>query len=315
MSFLTSRAALLTSRKEKNHAQKVRLATVRSLHHSKANFSEITDEEHGRCLLHEAAVDGDVESVKAMISAFYFSERARRRKGAGADLNQRDVGGNTALMLAAERGFPQVIMVLAAGKADVNARDPVGRTALIAAAKTGKGEAIKALVLCKAVLNTRTRTGVTALHLAAEWNQPTACELLVQAKADLNVRDSHGRTPTWIASAMGREKAISLFIAAGANVHSADKHGRTPHDVAQVWVLGGGLFSFNQHMVQSSLAGICLFCWCALGLVPWSFRGCCSSSLRRVRASSNSRQKILVHSRVYTFDHGQNKNEKENNLI
>ena len=68
MSFLTSRAALLTSRKEKNHAQKVRLATVRSLHHSKANFSEITDEEHGRCLLHEAAVDGDVESVKAMIS-------------------------------------------------------------------------------------------------------------------------------------------------------------------------------------------------------------------------------------------------------
>ena len=57
---------MLTSRRQKNHGHKRRLNLVRSLHHSKADFNAVIGD-HGRALIHEAVVDGDVESIKAML--------------------------------------------------------------------------------------------------------------------------------------------------------------------------------------------------------------------------------------------------------
>lgn len=58
-----------TRRLDANVVQQRRLKLVRSLHHSKADLrTPLETDDKGRTLLHEAALDGDVASVTAMIS-------------------------------------------------------------------------------------------------------------------------------------------------------------------------------------------------------------------------------------------------------
>jgi hypothetical protein len=64
-----------------------------------------------------AACNGHVEIVKLLLQK-------------GADPNARNIGSNTALMLAARRGHVEVVNALIAGGVDVNARDRSGGTAL-----------------------------------------------------------------------------------------------------------------------------------------------------------------------------------------
>jgi hypothetical protein len=64
-----------------------------------------------------AACNGHVEIVKLLLQE-------------GADPNARNIGSNTALMLAARRGHIEVVKALIAGGVDVNACDRSGGTAL-----------------------------------------------------------------------------------------------------------------------------------------------------------------------------------------
>jgi len=48
----------------------------------------------------------------------------------GIDVNMRDEHGRTALMVAAEKGYPEIAELLIDYGADVNARDNHGRDAL-----------------------------------------------------------------------------------------------------------------------------------------------------------------------------------------
>ena len=67
--------------------------------------------------LFEAAYQGNVQKVKALIAA-------------GANVNTRNQGGDTALMLATLKGYDDVVKVLIDAEADVNARNNHGLTAL-----------------------------------------------------------------------------------------------------------------------------------------------------------------------------------------
>jgi uncharacterized protein len=64
----------------------------------------------------------------------------------GADVNARDCDGDTALMLAAERGHIELVKVLLKNGADVNAENLNGETALMRAAENDRAAAVKILL-------------------------------------------------------------------------------------------------------------------------------------------------------------------------
>ncbi len=84
----------------------------------------------------------------------------------GAQIDLTDESGQTALMLAADRGdIDQARALLDAG-AEVKLTDPHGATALMRAVQSGNAELVALLIFWKADVNARRDDGATALTLA-----------------------------------------------------------------------------------------------------------------------------------------------------
>ena len=66
--------------------------------------------------------------------------------GAGADVNQADKDGTTALMVAPKKGHRDVVELLVGAGADVNRADKDGTTAPMSASKKGHRDVVEALV-------------------------------------------------------------------------------------------------------------------------------------------------------------------------
>ena len=92
-------------------------------------------------------------------------------------------GMNEDLKRAAERGnLPEVKRLLAAG-AEVNAKDLEGQTALIWASKQGHLEVVRTLLATRADVNPKGKDGWTALMGATKNGHRDVAELLRQAGA------------------------------------------------------------------------------------------------------------------------------------
>ena len=85
----------------------------------------------------------------------------------GEDVNQRDVGDETALMVAAGFGYDNVVLALVEHGADLEARDASGRTALHHAALDASFSAYDYLVAQGADPNVRCDEGYTAAEYAS----------------------------------------------------------------------------------------------------------------------------------------------------
>ena len=83
-------------------------------------------------LLKEAINKNDIATVNDLIKA-------------GADINAKSKGGDTALIWAASRGRTEIVNTLIEVGADINAKDNNGWTALMSAARDGNTETVKAL--------------------------------------------------------------------------------------------------------------------------------------------------------------------------
>ena len=105
--------------------------------------------------LHRAAQTGDVDGLKAILSA-------------GVDVNGRDDQGWTALMHAANKGYPLLV---------------------------------ESLLTAQAAPDIRAPDGATALFIAALHGHPEIIELLMEAGADITVRGPKGRTASDVARA------------------------------------------------------------------------------------------------------------------
>ncbi|MBE6462711.1 MAG: hypothetical protein E7005_03000 [Alphaproteobacteria bacterium] len=93
----------------------------------------------------------------------------------GADVNQKDETGKTALMEASRRGHKEVVEFLIQKGADVNKEDDYGWTALMWTSRKGRNEIV---------------------------------ELLIQNGADVNVKDYKGRNAVMVAYDNETKKAI-----------------------------------------------------------------------------------------------------------
>jgi len=116
-----------------------------------------------------ADLDGDTETVRGLIQQ-------------GADINQRDDYGRTALMFAVMNMHYETMKVLLEDGADVQTRSTDGGTALMAAAgMAGDLRMVQALLDRGADVHARLReTNETALTLAEKYGRNEIAQLLRQ---------------------------------------------------------------------------------------------------------------------------------------
>ncbi|KAK2068754.1 hypothetical protein P8C59_003377 [Phyllachora maydis] len=121
--------------------------------------------------------------------------------GRGADVNQKNHSGQTALHLVASKNQLEVARTLCGHDppASARVRDQRGQYALHRAAAVGAGPMVRLLLQHRSPLDAADAAGYTALHHAvAEGHGDTAVELL-KAGADPAPKNRDGHTPLQLA--------------------------------------------------------------------------------------------------------------------
>lgn len=142
--------------------------------------------------LFAAARAGDAARIKHLIET-------------GGDPRAVDEAGETALMHAAHHGHVAAVAVLVAVGVDVNAASPQGWTALAKAAYNGETdrgyvEVIEVLAEAGAALDARIFFGITPLMLAAGGGDAAVVEWLINNGADVLATNEGGRTARMMAN-------------------------------------------------------------------------------------------------------------------
>ncbi len=156
----------------------------------------------------EAARRGDVEAVRSLLRD-------------GADPNLAAGDGLTALHVAAEQGFVEVVELLLDAGANVTAKTNIGEyEPLHLASRFGHAEVVRVLLEAGAEpAAVATTTGVSPLHLAAKApNGEEAVRVLLEHGAPVDTRESAaGQTPLIFAASYGRDAAIRELLEHGAD--------------------------------------------------------------------------------------------------
>ncbi len=173
-----------------------------------------------------------------LIKAIYDGklDEARRLLASGADINEANDQGITALMQAAEgtaympNSTPAVAMLLDKGAA-VDAVDLKGRTALFLATMEGKDEAMALLIAHKANVNQRSTEGATPIFQAVYFGKIAGAKMLIEKGADIEIGDAQQATPLMIAAEgtaymPNNAPLVTLLLEKGAKVDSVDVRGR-----------------------------------------------------------------------------------------
>jgi ankyrin repeat protein len=159
-----------------------------------------------------AAMNGDREAVRALLKK-------------GADLNEAQGDGTTALHWAAMKGDAELARLLIYAGANLRATTRLGSyTPLYLAAKGGHAEIVAALLAAGADANAATSSGATPLMIAAAAGDTRTMTSLVENGADINAKDSaKGETALMFAAGFNRPEAVKLLLARGADHKSTTK--------------------------------------------------------------------------------------------
>lgn len=125
-------------------------------------------------------------------------------------------GGRTPLMqMLLQRdvyGKDEILSVLLDKGVDVNQRDEGGNTALIIAMDNqGHRGTVKELMRAGADVNAENRNGDTALHMALRWGDQESAIYMIKKGADYNHANNAGVTPVQLAVEKGYDTVLGLM--------------------------------------------------------------------------------------------------------
>jgi len=132
----------------------------------------------------------------AQAAAAGEADEVRRLLAAGANVDERDRTGFTALIWAARRGETESVQLLLAAGADPDLHDGYvnGWTPIMHALHKGQTETVRVLLAAGADPNVPANGGYTPLLMAAGYGNADAVTALLAAKADPRAQ-AGGETP------------------------------------------------------------------------------------------------------------------------
>lgn len=156
---------------------------------------------------------------------------------ARANVNAMGVCGWTPLAEACERGFPEFASLLVDNGAYLDTRNDRGNTPLHQACANGRGRCVELLLGHGAKPSPRNDDLQTPLHFAARTVRSDIVESLLKRQASVNAQDGKGYTPlSYVAMDelhfQHRLPCGELLLEHGADVSLGNKDGWTPLDEA-----------------------------------------------------------------------------------
>lgn len=165
-----------------------------------------------------AAPDYRPATEAALFDAAYAGnvDLLRKLLAEGSNVNWRNAGGWTPLMIAAAERHLDAVVVLLDAKADPNQRNSYGRTALMFASRYGQLAIVERLLAAGADPNVvpTDATGWTALVSAATEGHAEVIRALLAKGADPSIRTRDGKSALDIARAAGHREAAEVLESA-----------------------------------------------------------------------------------------------------
>ncbi|XP_058789887.1 ankyrin-3-like isoform X2 [Phymastichus coffea] len=142
---------------------------------------------------------------------------------AGADIDARDVDGNTALHFAAQLARYDAAQILLRHGASLAAQTPRGFSPVTLAVQSGCIPLVQLLLdhggdVNQPVHDYDLKRQSTLLHWAIECNNIRMVDFLLRTNADANLRDSYGETCLHYAARLGHLDSAELLLRHGARV-------------------------------------------------------------------------------------------------
>jgi ankyrin repeat protein len=146
----------------------------------------------------------------------------------GSPVPELDINEPTRLIQEADQGnAAEVKKLLAAGEKPDQA-NPQGVTALMVAARKGYVNVMQLLLSRNASTSLTDDQGSTALHYAVLGNQIEATELLISNHAPLDLKDGFDLTPLMLATRFGDLRIVKTLLKGNANPNIKDENGWSP---------------------------------------------------------------------------------------
>ncbi len=153
-------------------------------------------------------------------------DRALTLLEAGAEPNDADADGTTALHWAVHHDDPELARRLLSAGADAAALNRYGVPPISLAAENGSAEMLSLLLEFGAAADSATAAGEPVLHTAARTGTVAALRVLVERGADVNAREPlKGQSALMWAAAANHADAIAYLIDAGADAAARSSAG------------------------------------------------------------------------------------------
>lgn len=161
------------------------------------------------------------------------SEVVRVLAAAGADLQGRDSGGDTALMSAINWSHPEVLRTLIEVGASPDMPDNHENYPLVKALESGDDNLIAIMLSSRASPNVGAATKDSALHWCLRQRDGDRLrELLARPEADRNLATATGDTLLHLATHEQDQDSVEALLDAGADASRTNDWGWNPRDLA-----------------------------------------------------------------------------------